>query len=62
MAHLIISFIAALTMAATVYMQTSSIALAILAYTGAGTLVFLTGLVASALAVSSEDDFSAARG
>ncbi len=62
MAYLIISFIAALTMSATVYMQTSSIALAVLAYVGAGMLVLLTGLIASALSLSSEKDLSIAQG
>jgi hypothetical protein len=61
MGHLIISFMAAMFMAATVYMQTSSFALAFLAYSGAGVLVFLTGLIASALAIESEKDLSVAR-
>lgn len=62
MAHLIISFVAALAMAATVYTQTSSFSMAILAYVGAGMMVFLAGLIASAMAVSNEENFSAARG
>lgn len=61
MAHIIVSFLAALTMAAIIYIQTSSLALAFLAYTGAGILVFLTGLIASALAVSSETNLTVAR-
>ena len=51
MGHLIISFFAALAVAISVYMETASVGLALLAYAAAGSVVLLTTIFASSLSV-----------
>ena len=55
MAHIIISFFAALAVAFSVYLETASFFYAFLAYSGAGSLVLLSAIFASMI-VRREDN------
>ena len=51
MGHLVISFIAAFAVAIAVYAETASLLYAFLAYSGAGTLVLLTAVLSTMVAL-----------
>lgn len=58
MGYLVVSFIAAMAMAASVYGESSSILLAFLAYSLTGTCVLLSALVSEASSTDDADQFS----
>ncbi len=62
MAHLITSFITAAIVALAVYIETASLGLAFLAYSGAGALVLLAVLAVTAYSLASEEQMTPVQG
>ena len=62
MGHLVISFFAAFAVAIAVYSETQSLLYALLAYSGAGTLVMLTSVLSTMFALRDEDGMEAQEG
>ena len=59
MGHLVISFFAAFAVAIAVYVETASLFYAFLAYSGAGTLVLLTAVVSTMVALHGDTTLEA---
>ena len=55
MTYLVVSFFAALAVAATVYAETASLGLAFVAYSIAGTLIMITALLAPTFGPTEEN-------
>ena len=62
MGHLVISFFAAFAVAIAVYSETSSFLYALLAYSGAGTLVLLTSVLSTMIALRDDPSMEAQEG